>query len=104
MCRRTLCALAALIAVGCSKKPWDGIHPRRVEIVSPLGTVSLKKSVLESFPGEYALTFEVVGRCDDCSEDERVDLTVQPRTTRSSYVGRAVKEVVHNKWAADVFV
>ena len=95
--------LAALAAIGCSRKSWDG-RPRRVEIVRPVGTVSLKESVLREFPGEYALTFEVVGRCEDCSEDERVDLTVQPPARRSSYVGRAVKEVVHGSWSADVFV
>src|SRR5262249_70264 len=66
--------------------------------------VSLKKHVLDELPGWYSLTFEVAGRCHDCSDDERVDLTVTPRTRRSSYVGRAVKEVVHDRWAADVFV
>ena len=95
--------VAGLVAIGCSKQPWHGL-PRHVEIVRPIGAVSLKKYALQQFPGEYALTFEVVGHCEDCSEDERVDLTVQPQTKRSSYVGRAVKEVVHGSWAADVFV
>jgi hypothetical protein len=54
-----------------------------VEIVSPVGATSLKKSVLSEFPGQYASTFEVVGRCDDCSDDERVDLTVQPRRSEA---------------------
>jgi hypothetical protein len=102
--QRALLALWGLVAVACSKPRWDGQHPRHVEIVRPQGTVSLKKYVLEKVTGEYALTFEVTGRCDDCSDDERVDLTVQPRTPRSTYVGRAVKEVVHNWWVADVFV
>ena len=75
-----------------------------MEIVSPLRTVSLKKNVVGEAPGQWALTFEVVGRCDDCSADERVDLTVQPPTSRSGYVGRAVKPIVHHRWAADVFV
>jgi len=101
--RKHVLFVAGLLAIGCAKRPWDG-RPRHVEIVRPLGAVSLKKYVFDQFPGEYALTFEVAGRCDDCSEDERVDLTVQPPTTRSSYVGRAVKEVVRESWAADVFV
>jgi hypothetical protein len=75
--------VAGLVAIGCGKKSWDG-RPRHVEIVRPLGTVSLKKYVLDEFHGEYALTFEVVGRCDDCSEDERVDLTVRSFGTRTT--------------------
>jgi hypothetical protein len=75
-----------------------------MEIVAPRDNVVLKKHVLNRTPEEYVLTFEVVGRCDDCSDDERVDLYVRPRTAAPNYEGRAVKEVVDDRWAADVFV
>lgn len=98
-----LFALLGLLAVACSERRWDG-RARHIEIVRPREVVALKKYLLDAVPEHYALTFEVAGRCDDCSDDERVDLTVEPRNTRSSWVGRAVKEVVRDRWSADVFV
>jgi hypothetical protein len=101
--RFLLALLLGLVEGACSERRWDG-RARHVEIVHPREVVALKKYALDAVPEWYALTFEVGGRCDDCSDDERVDLTVLPRTARSSWVGRAVKEVVRDRWAADVFV